>query len=205
MMSQARDPQREESGRVRFLGHDRQGAEAAATRALALRLSNDEIERMSTIIANHMRFHFHSSRMEGEAKLLSRKAIYRFFRDSGPAGVDQVLLGLADLRGTRGNTLTQEAWSAALDVARLLLENYWEKPQETVAPPRLVDGFDIMKQFNLLPGPRLGKVLEAIREAQAMGVISNPEAALNLLALVEKTGNLTSPAARILHSSLYPL
>lgn len=138
---------------------------------------------MRTIIGNHMRFHFHSSRMEGEAKLPSRKAIYRFFRDSGPAGVDLVLLGLADLRGTRGNTLKQEAWSAALDVARLLLENYWEKPQETVSPPRLVDGFDLINQFGLPPGPRLGKVLEAIRESQATGEITTREAALEFARL----------------------
>ena len=80
--------------------------------------------------------------MEDEKKAPSRKAIYRFFRDVGEAGVDLVLLGLADLKGTRGPTLTQETWTAALDVARILFENYWEKPEETVAPPRLLDGHD---------------------------------------------------------------
>ena len=64
----------------------------------------------------------------------SRKAIYRFFRDSGEAGVDLVLLGLADLRGTRGPTIAQETWMAALDVAKILLENYWEKRQKKLLP-----------------------------------------------------------------------
>ena len=127
----------DETGRIRFFDHDQLGAKVAVERAHALNLSNYEIERLRIIIENHMRFHFFTSRMEGEKKDPSRKSIYRFFRDAGEGGVDLVLLGLADLRGTRAHTLTQENWSAALDVARILLENYWEKPQETVAPPRL--------------------------------------------------------------------
>jgi poly(A) polymerase len=100
-----------------------------------LNLSNDEIERIHAIIKHHMRFHFFTSRLEGHGQEPSRKAIYRFFRDSGEAGVDLVLLGLADLRGTRGHTLTQETW-VALDVARILLENYLERPEESAAPLR---------------------------------------------------------------------
>ena len=125
-----------------------------------------------------MRFHFFTSRMEGEQKEASRKAIYRFFRDAGEGGVDLVLLGLADLRGTRAHTLTQESWSAALDVARILLENYWEKPQEIVAPPRLINGLDVMNEYQLEAGPLIGQLLEAIREAQATGKVLTREEAL---------------------------
>ena len=163
----------DETGRIRFFEHDASGAKAAVERAQAMNLSNDEIERLKIIIENHMRFHYFTSRMEGEKKEPSRKAIYRFFRAAGEGGVDLVLLGLADLRGTRGHTLTQESWSAALDVARILLENYWEKPQETVAPPRLVNGEDVMSEYRLQAGPLIGQLLEAIREAQASGKALN--------------------------------
>jgi len=169
----------EESGRVRFFDHDKQGAEVAAQRGLAFNLSNDEINRLRLVIANHMRFHFHTSRMDGDGKSPSRKAIYRFFRASGEAGVELVLLGLADLRATQGNTLQQETWSAALDVARILLENYWERPAETIAPPRLLDGRDLMKELSLEPGPVIGQLLEAIREAQATGKVETREQAFD--------------------------
>ena len=86
--------------------------------------------------------------------------------------MDLVLLGLADLRGTRGTTLTQETWAAALDVARILLENYWEKPEETIAPPRLLDGNELMKELGLEPGRIIGQLLEAIREGQATGKVA---------------------------------
>ncbi len=169
----------DDTGRIRFFDHDQVGAKVASKRAHDFNLSNDEIDRLKVIIENHMRFHAFSSRMEGEKQEPSRKAIYRFFRDSGEGGVDLVLLGLADLRGTRGHTLTQETWSAALDIARLLLENYWERPEETVAPPRLLNGLDVIKEYKLEQGPIIGQVLEAIREAQATGKVSTREEALN--------------------------
>lgn len=168
----------DEDGRIRFFDHDTKGAETATQRAEAFNLSKDEIGRISRIIQHHMRFHFFTSRMEGEQKEPSRRAIYRFFRDMGEAGVDVVLLGLADLRGTHGLTLTQETWAAALDVARILLENYWERREETVAPPRLLDGNDLMRDLNLHPGPIIGQLLEAIREGQATGKIGTREQAL---------------------------
>lgn len=169
---------KDENGRIRFWGHDEKGAEMAAERARALSLSNDEIARMTAVIKNHMRIHFHTSRKDGEGKDPSRRAIYRFFRDSGEAGLDLILLALADLRATHGNTLKQETWTAALDVCRIFLENYWERPDEVVAPPRLIDGNDVMRELNLKPGPRVGELLEAIREGQATGKVSTREQAL---------------------------
>ena len=169
----------EPSGRIRFFDHDIQGAKTASKRGQRFNLSNDEVERIQTIIKNHMRFHFFTSRLENDKQEPSHKSIYRFFREAGEAGLDLVLLGLADLRGTRGPTLTQETWTAALDVARILLENYWEKPEETVAPPRLLDGNDLMKELDLRPGRVIGQLLEAIREGQATGKIDSREQAFD--------------------------
>ena len=170
----------EESGRVRFVMHEAQGAEVAAERAQAFNLSSDEVERIRKIIFHHMRFPAFISRLEEDREEPSRKAIYRFFSDAGEAGVDLVLLGLADLRGTRDHSLTQENWTAALEVARILLENYWERPEETVAPPRLLDGNDLMRELNLQPGRMVGQLLEAIREGQAIGKVATREQALDL-------------------------
>ena len=168
----------DETGRIRFFDHDVRGAQTTARRAEAFNLSNDEIERIRVIVQQHMRFHFFADRVEGDRQEPSRKAIYRFFRDAGEAGVDLVLLGLADLRGTRGPALAQETWTASLDVARVLLENYWEKRQETIAPPRLLDGNELMRELGLEPGRIIGQLLEAIREGQATGKIESREQAL---------------------------
>lgn len=170
----------DETGRIRFFDHEIKGADAVAKRALAFSLSNDETERLRSIVRHHLRIHFFADRLEKENQTPSRKAIYRFFRDSGKAGIDLILLALADLRATRANELTVETWSAYLDVVRILLENYWEKPEEVVAPPRLLDGNDLIKELKLSPGPLIGQLLETIRENQAAGKIQNREQALAL-------------------------
>ncbi len=73
----------DESLRIRFFDHDVKGAEVVAGRARAFNLSNDEVERIKLIVQHHMRFHFFTSRLEGDKQEPSRKAIYRFFRDVG--------------------------------------------------------------------------------------------------------------------------
>jgi tRNA nucleotidyltransferase/poly(A) polymerase len=168
----------DEAGRIHFYEHEIKGAKVASERARSFNLSNDEVDRINKVIYHHMRFPSFVSRLEGDKAEPTRKAIYRFFRDAGEAGVDLVLLGLADLRGTRDHTLAQESWTIALDVARTLLENYFEKREETIAPPRLVDGNDLMQELNLQPGRIIGQLLEAIREAQATGTITTRKQAL---------------------------
>jgi len=170
----------DEEGQLRFRDHDQLGAEIAASRGRALAMSNDEATRLETVIRNHMRIHFHTNRQVREGKPPSRRSIYRFFRDTGAAGVDICLLTLADLRATYEQTLPPETWAAALEVVRLMLENWFEKPAEAIAPPLLVNGDDLMRELDLQPGERIGELLEAIREAQAMGDVSNREHALEL-------------------------
>ena len=72
----------------------------------------------------------------------------------------------------------QDLWNTHLDVVRTLLESWWEVPQERVAPPALVKGQDLLDEFALKPGPRVGQLLEFIREGQATGLIQNRKEAL---------------------------
>jgi poly(A) polymerase len=165
-------------GLIHFVDHKHGGAQVATHRAHQFNLSNAEIARIETIIDHHLRFFLLATRMEEHAELPSRRAIYRFCRDTGESAVDVILLGLADLWGTREHNLTEKSWSAWVDVARELMENLWEKPTESVTPPRLVNGTDLMQVLGLEPGPAVGELLEAIREGQATGSITTREAAL---------------------------
>ena len=167
----------EESGRIRFWGHDEQGALVAMKRGMALHLSNDELDRLKLVVFHHMRIHAHTSRKLA-GKNPSRKAIYRFFRDAGPAGVDLILLALADMRATYEQTLTQEQWVACLEVCRSLLEAWYEKTDEIIAPPQLLNGNDLMTEFKLPPGRAIGQLLELVKEEQAAGHVSTREEAL---------------------------
>ncbi len=169
-------------GRVHFIHHEENGARVAADRARALALSAAEISWVETMIENHMRVHLLAKGLRGSAHAgeeLSRRSIYRYFKAAGDAGVDICLLSLADALGTYEAALPQDTWQAELEVCRALLEAYWEKSEEVVAPPRYLSGNELMDLFDLKPGRVVGKLLAAIREAQAVGDVHNREEALD--------------------------
>jgi poly(A) polymerase len=166
--------QTDEAGRIRFFEHDQLGAQIAHQRGARLHLSNPEIERLATIIRQHMRPLWLAQ--SGDAP--TRRAIYRYFRDTGAAGVDICLLSLADTLATYGTELPQTLWAHQLEITRTLLEAWWEQAEEKIAPPALINGRDLMQIFHLSPGPEIGRLLEEVREAQASGTVKERDEAL---------------------------
>lgn len=166
----------DEAGRIRFLGHEKGGAEIAARALGRLRFSSKEVALVRTTVVHHLR-PLHLSKVEA----VTHRAVYRFFRDAAAAGVDVTLLGLADQLGTRKDALDLTEWQRALDVAAALLAGYYHRHREVISPPKLVNGRDLMRTFGLSPGPRLGELLERVREAQVEGLVSTREEALALV------------------------
>jgi tRNA nucleotidyltransferase/poly(A) polymerase len=166
----------DEDGRIRAFGHEGLSAETAQKVLTRLRFSAQEIRLISTIVEHHMR----PGWLLKEPSVTPR-AIYRFFRDTGDAGVDVMILALADQLATRGDTLTIGHWRDYLGLAHRMLDNYFRRPEEVVAPPPLVSGNDVMSLLGLAPGPQVGKLLEAVREAQAEGLVRTKEDALDFL------------------------
>ena len=46
-----------------------------------------------------------------------------------------------------------------------------------MAPPPLVNGTDVMREYSLPAGPVVGEMLQAIREAQAAGEVTTQDEA----------------------------
>ncbi|HNS49698.1 MAG TPA: hypothetical protein PKO09_00770 [Anaerolineae bacterium] len=109
------------------------------------------------------------------------RAVYRFFRDTGDAGVAVLFLSLSDLQAAPGAGRDASAGQALLGWAVGMMRDYFERYSEAVAPLPLVDGHDLMEAFRLPPGPQVGALLEAVREAQAAGELATREAALDLV------------------------
>jgi len=102
---------------------------------------------------------------------------FRYYRQAGSAGVIGVFLALAAHLVDNGNQSHQDQWIVQLDTARNLLEGWWEKQDSWINPPVLLDGNDLQNEFGVQPGPRLGQILESLREAQVMeGFRSRDEA-----------------------------
>lgn len=165
-------------GEVHFLGHEQLGAEWALHRATALRFSNDEADFVSNIVRNHLRLLLLQS-----SGPVTRRAVFRFFRGTGPCGIAVSLFFLADALATHGAELTHQTWQAAIDTVHSLLEGYFERPAEMIRPAPLLSGDDLIRDFGLSPGPQIGELLDALREAQAAGEVGSREEAV---ALVER-------------------
>lgn len=165
----------DEAGRMHFYDHDNLGAQSAERRGQELALSTDEVERLILLVRHHMRIH-HLVKSSDE---LSRRNIYRYYRDLGEAGVEMVLFSLADKLATYGVTITPAVWEKELHFGRQLLDAWFAHKESYIRPARLVSGSDLIEAFQVKPGPRLGELLEAIREAQAIGEVSTREEALH--------------------------
>jgi poly(A) polymerase len=153
-----------DTGRARFLGHPNEGAAVVAKLLERLRFSKRETKLAALLVKYHMR----PTQMSNEG-LPTPRAIYRYFRDTGAAGTDILYLCLADHLATRGDTLDADAWRDHAALTAYVLEHRW--PADDAAPPRYIRGDELIKTFGVRPGPRVGQLLESLREAQAAGEI----------------------------------
>jgi len=159
--------------RNRFPGHDQVGAAMVGGIADRLRLSRGAHDYLGTVVRHHMR---PLNLMLGGD--VSDRAVYRYFAATGPAGVDIAVLALADnaAKGSRGDAET----TALAQVVDRLFDAWFDEHPRVVAPPPLVGGHDLMRALGLPPGPEVGRLLAAIREAQAAGDVSDVAGALAL-------------------------
>jgi len=166
----------DEDGHTHFYGHEDAGAPVAAERVRALRFNKAEVERVRVIVANHMR----PQQLADADSGVTRRAAYRYFRDTREAGLDVLLLALADHIATHGPDVQPDRWARRIEAASKLLAEYWTRLAKDVAPTLLVSGDDLMAELGLPPGKRIGELLEVIREAQAAGEVGTRGEAIML-------------------------
>lgn len=165
----------EGSGKPTFHGHEHVGAEKLIARAQQLRLSGKEVDYLERVVRNHMRVEW----LEGEERITAR-AIYRFFRDTRDAGVDVVLVSLADCLGKYAGTPPEDVWNLRVEASRRLLTAFFEERNQLIDPEALISGSELFSELGLQPGPEIGRLLELIREAQAAGEVDSREEAIVL-------------------------
>jgi tRNA nucleotidyltransferase/poly(A) polymerase len=142
-------------------------------RATSLKLSNDEIKAITSAL-EFMRWPLEIH----ENGPPSKRTVYRFWRQAGDAGIDACLLTIAEYLAARGFHLDTPAWTALLQTIGALFDGYDNAMNLTP----LVTGDDVMAALGIEPGPRVGQVLEALREAQALEEIQSPQDALDFAA-----------------------
>lgn len=149
--------------RDRFTGHDRAGADLAATALERLRRPRARIARVHALVAAHMR------PLPGD-----ERGARRFVHRLRPLLPDLLRLMLADREAARGRGASAAARRAYRErVGRVLAVL-----DATPPAPALLDGHDVMAALGLTPGPEVGAVLAALAEAQALGEVADRDGAL---------------------------
>jgi tRNA nucleotidyltransferase (CCA-adding enzyme) len=156
-----------------FYDHDRVGAAIAEPIAARLRFSNDERQRIVSLVQHHL-FHYQDEWTD--------TTVRRWIRRVGPERVaDLYVLNEADVRAKGRDFEPDLAALTALKahVARVIAQGAALSTRDL-----RVNGHDLIRQLELRPGPVIGEILDALLEA----VTSDP--ALNerdlLLALARE-------------------
>ena len=178
----------ESSGKVRFIGHDIRGAQKTKHILERLRFGNKGIQMISGMVHHHLR----PTQMSSGTELPSPRAIYRYYRDLGDISVDTLFLNMADYLAAKGPNLTKEGWYDHFRIINhIAQENSVSRKQSKQILP-LLDGHTIMDEFALDPGPKIGTLLELVRESRASGEIGTKEEALEFLETTLASGGTSA-------------
>jgi poly(A) polymerase len=159
-------------GRVTFMGHDARGAELARTVLGRLRAS----ERLRAHVAALARHHLRLGFLVHEPQPLAARTVFTYLRLCEPVEVDVTLLSITDRLATRGDR-AEEAISAHLHLAREMLGAALRWREEGPPGP-LLRGDELAGELGIATGPQLGRLIEALAEAQYAGEVSTREQAI---------------------------
>ena len=173
-----------------FPKHAKVSSRVIKVKAREMGFSKNEIDFLVHIV------HFHMKPSQSAFIAQNEKDIHihRFINKVGPAGVLIGLLHLADVLATYEGTITDERWDRTISVVYNIFDAYYFRFNEIIHPPKIIDGNDLVNEFNLPPGKNIGRLLGLVVEAQVVGAIHNKKQAKKfideLLANEENQGNL---------------
>jgi poly(A) polymerase len=166
-----------ETGQVSYLGHDTAAEAIVRDASRKIRLSENEVTAITLMVKEHMRF----NQLGKNGVLPDNREIHYYYKKNRSYGIDLCFLALANTIGTYQHALDQDVWLEKVNLARVLMEAYFEKYEQVVNPTKIVSGSEIMKQFNIEPGKQVGELLEELQAAQAEGKVSTKSEAISYL------------------------
>jgi len=146
--------------RIRFNGHVEVGVRIAEEILSRLRFSNEEIDQITALVKNHMRF--------GDVRHMREATLKRFLR---LRHFDE------HLALHRMDCLSSHCDLSLYDFAK---EKYETVPPESIQPKPLLSGHELISA-GYAPGPRFKKMLEAAEDAQLEGTVRTAAEALRFV------------------------
>lgn len=166
----------EDTGRHRFIKHDDVGAKMAVKILKKLSFSNKQIEYISSMIKNHI---YPSHVMC--SPVINDKVMMRYVRKMDENSIDAIILAQADRLSARGPRITDEIVEKNISSLNLLLKFYLDVKDGLEPLPKLLSGNDVMMLLDIKPSPRLGEIMDALKEAQISGEVNSHEEAVDFV------------------------
>lgn len=154
-------------GRTTFFEHDVRGADLSQRILSRLRASERLGVHVAALTRNHLRLGFLV-----RERPLSARVRYRYLAACEPVEVDVTLLSVADRLATLGRD-AERAVPAHVQLAREMLPEALAWHARRPRPP--LAGDVLAAELGIDPGPRLGRLLEALTEAAYAGEIDGRE------------------------------
>ncbi|MBX9742553.1 MAG: CCA tRNA nucleotidyltransferase [Chthoniobacterales bacterium] len=149
-----------EAGKMSFYGHDQLGATMAQRLLQRLRFSNDLIDRVVPSVRLHMSFKdVTQMRLSTLRRMMAR-----------PTFEEELELHRVDCASSHG----------MLDNYELLQQKKEEFAATPLIPTPLVTGQDLI-DLGMQPGPKFGKILTRVKDAQLENLITTKEEALEFI------------------------
>jgi poly(A) polymerase len=146
--------------RIRFDGHDEAGVKMAHQILSRLKFSNEQMERVEALVANHMRFK--------DVHKMRESTLKRFLRQ--PHFEEHLELHRLDVLSSNDR----------LENYEFVKQRLQEMPEEELKPRPLLTGNDLIAA-GYQPGPAFSKMLAAVEDAQLEGKVRTPAEALDLV------------------------
>ena len=158
-------------GRIRFWNHPQVGAEISQSLMEGWRFSSQATQFVTMLVRHHMR-----PLLLSHQKSVSKRAIHRFLIATGETAPAIALFALLDHVGIYAPGTGKAEWQRLAEVVLCLCRAYF-RPQ----PKLLLTGYEVMDHGQIPAGPMVGKILRELREAQAIGQVTDQAGALKFV------------------------
>ncbi|AOT70280.1 CCA tRNA nucleotidyltransferase [Geosporobacter ferrireducens] len=156
----------DETGRVRFRGHEITGMEIMADISDRLKLSSKEKQFLCKMVKEHM-----WPLTLYKENDVSGSAVYGLFKNFGEDTLDILLISLADIIATRKLLHPHEEMGMYKVHIEYLANNYLTRFKDIADLSNILNGNDIKSRFSLKDDEQIGALLEAVRKGIFFGKI----------------------------------
>ena len=146
--------------RIRFDGHVEVGVKMTERLGRELRFSNEELQQVSALVENHMKF--------ADVTRMRESTLKRFMRL--PRFEEHMALHRMDCLASHGD----------LSLYEFVKEKMEQTPVEEIRPAPLIKGQDLIAA-GYRPGPQFKEILSAVEDGQLEGRLQSREQALDFV------------------------